>query len=753
MQDLNLDNMTEEEAIDTFLKAHTTFIGPDPEIMVNHGIAPRSAREDEIINSKEWDTNQMSLIRDRLVSNSNECWETMTQIAASPGAKWGDSVAGFWTASGDLSAVSTGGVLGFASITHYALRHINKYWKDDPTIGVNEGDAFMHNDARFGSIHPADFTTFYPVFHEGEMVCWVGCSEHLGENGAIEPGGLTANAESTYGEGLLISPVKIAENGELKRDLVTLFQNMCRDPALMFEDMKARLVVCKALAQSAKEAIAENGVEAFIASLRKSLEDVELEVRNRIREMPDGTVRAVSFGDHTLREEVLYKAQVEIRKKDDSLVFDFSGSTPEFANRTINSALGSTKTVVSGLFSAFIWPDLPRNQATISPIEFVTDNGSALAASYDAPTSISMLTLFPTFTACQVAMAKMLFAIPDIRNQIIAPWYNMINTYVYGGVNQRGQMVASISGDVNGMAGGARDNRDGEHSMAAIFAIMGDLPELEVQEEENPDVSLVGKKIMKDNQGFGKFRGGSGYYWIISPKESPLWGYASIANGSSYPNVTGLFGGYGCGTYPLCKVKDVDVFDLIDDDPTAFSSYNIADIMNNKPFEDATYVAQKAAMPFEFAQRGELYMICQGAGGGYGDVLERDPASVAKDLEDNLISSKVAKEVYGVICNDENYAVDEEETINYRNGIRADRLAKAKPYHEFCEEWSTTRPELPVPYFGSWDNKEEIYVGVNDMPSPASALTPVIMDNPELAKINKLEQENADLRAQLEARG
>ena len=30
-------------------------------------------------------------------------------------------------------------------------------------------------------------------------------------------------------------------------------------------------------------------------------------------------------------------------------------------------------------------------------------------------------------------------------------------------------------------------------------------------------------------------------------------------------------------------------------------------------------------LQFDVAKDGELYMISQGAGGGYGDVLERDP--------------------------------------------------------------------------------------------------------------------------------
>src|SRR6218665_3330068 len=214
--DLNPDERKAFESVEAFLKNQTVFIGPDPDIMRDHGLAPRTPREHALL-ARAWGRERVGLLRDRLISTCNETWQVMSAIASSPGAKWGDSITGIWTASGDLAVVSTGGVLGFASITHYAFRHIMKYWRGDPTIGVNDGDAFMHNDARWGSIHPADFATFMPVFAGGEVGGW----EWGGEKGAVGAGGLSALAESVYGEALRISPMKIAEGGELKRDLVT----------------------------------------------------------------------------------------------------------------------------------------------------------------------------------------------------------------------------------------------------------------------------------------------------------------------------------------------------------------------------------------------------------------------------------------------------------------------------------------------------------------------------------------------------
>ena len=98
----------------------------------------------------------------------------MEQTGAAPGAKWGDLTSAVYSASGDLIHISTGGVLAFASVLHYPVRFIKKYWIDEPTVGIHDGDGFIHNDARYGNIHNTDQSMIMPVFHDGELIAWVG---------------------------------------------------------------------------------------------------------------------------------------------------------------------------------------------------------------------------------------------------------------------------------------------------------------------------------------------------------------------------------------------------------------------------------------------------------------------------------------------------------------------------------------------------------------------------------------------------
>ncbi|MBI2312618.1 MAG: hydantoinase B/oxoprolinase family protein [Betaproteobacteria bacterium] len=734
----------EQALIDQFLADNVLFLGPDPEIMEDHDIAPVTEIESRAM-EKETDPAVLTLIRDRLQAGANEAFEMLEQMGAAPGAKWGDLITGVYTASGDLAVSSAGGVLLFAALVHHPVKFINKYWAGDPSVGIRPGDAFIHNDARYGNIHNTDQSLLLPIFHEGRLVAWAGATVHEGENGAIEPGGMPSLAEQVYEEGLKMSPFKVVENYELKKDLVTFLQNSVREPKLQYEDMKVKLFVCRRIEERVKSAIEEFGIDAVISSLRKGLDDVKTEVKRRVSAWPDGTVRTMVIADGTLRENCMVKINLALRKQGDELIFDFRGSSPEFANRSNNTLLSSLKGMLAQLFLVFVWPDLPRNQAVFAPIRVATDRKSALHSSYHTPNAQSMMTFFPAFTAGQAAVAKFLYGCPEKFTKVVAPWHNMIRTFIYGGITQHNEMVGNLCADLNGMGGGARADRDGEHAIAPIFAPMADLGEQELNEEEIPFIQIVSKKLMRDNQAFGKYRGGQGYEMIASSLGSPLWGFMVCCIGSKISSVPGLFGGYAAPTYPLCKVKGVDVFEIMKKDPRKFE-FSIPDIMNKRPFEGASYTSHHTGLQFEVANRGELYMITQGAGGGYGDVLERDPDLVIRDIEEGLISRETAREIYHIAYNPETLVLDREATEQARQSERASRKARGVPFKRFLEQWVTPTPPAHLPYFGCWgDDRSTIFAGGPQRRMAADAIEPVYMPNPKDVRIAELERRLKEL--------
>ena len=426
---------------------------------------------------------------------------------------------------------------------------------------MRDGDAFIHNDARYGNIHNTDQSMILPVFYEGELIAWVATIIHEGENGAKEPGGMPSSSESAYDDGIRMSPFKIVEQGRIRRDLLTFLQNSVREPKLQYQDLKVKLYSAQRIKDRLIALVDEVGREVFIASLRKSLEDIEAEARRRITELPDGTFRVNFFSDSTLRENVLLKYPCAITVKGDELIIDWRGAAPQFLNRAFNATLGTAKCGLGQALLGFFWPDLPRGISVMNPMEVLTDEGSCINPGLDAPLGQSLQGAFKTFGVTQALFAKVQYSCPEKYGSVIAPWFNQINTFLFGGVTQHGEFVGNVCADLNGMGGGARAHRDGEHSMAPFFAAMADLGEQEIIEDDVPFLQLISKKMKRDAQGFGKYRGGMGYEIAVAARGTPLWGFATVSSGSKFPAIPGLFGGYGCPTYPLAKIKGVNVFE------------------------------------------------------------------------------------------------------------------------------------------------------------------------------------------------
>jgi hypothetical protein len=164
--------------------------------------------------------------------------------------------------------------------------------------------------------------------------------------------------------------------------------------------------------------------------------------------------------------------------------------------------------------------------------------------------------------------------------------------------------------------------------------------------------------------------------------------------------------------------------------------------MNERPFKDGKYSTHPMFLGYTLAQRGELYMISQGAGGGFGDPLERDAEDVMRDMDENLISDDVAWRIYRVVYDKETLRVDADATAKARDAARKDRIAASKPFKTFMAGWVKDKPSGKVPYYGSWADPAMVHAGTPDSVHPAGQVfPPITMPNPLQVKVDKLQAE------------
>jgi acetone carboxylase alpha subunit len=333
---------------------------------------------------------------------------------------------------------------------------------------------------------------------------------------------------------------------------------------------------------------------------------------------------------------------------------------------------------------------------------------------------------------------------------ILAAQYNQPATFIYGGLTQHMEVTGNFCADINGAGQGARENQDGLHALSGCFTFMSDTGEQELLEEELPMVRLVAQTLAKDRLGLGKYRGGLGYEQMITSKGTGMWGFMTGQTGSSFSSCPGLFGGYSSSAYPICRVKGVNVFEWLKSPGNAGRfPFDIVTLMNRQPIEGGTYTADDAGITFELTSEGEIYMICQGGGGGYGDVLERDPELVMQDLRENLISDECAADIYKVVYDRPTRRVDVDSTLRARDAERAARKARGRPFQEFVKSWNKPEPPEGIPYFGSWGDGTTIYAGAGPtrVRMTGDAIRPIILPDPKDTRIARLEARIAELES------
>src|SRR5699024_8468469 len=208
-------------------------------------IDPEPKTEIEQISMDSLNIGEYEIYSEKLNQLVLEAKEVLTKIGISSMLHSGDVIVGLYTAKGDLVAAYCGVYL-HAVTTQIAIKYILKHYKDDPTIGINEGDIFYANEALYGGVHNPDQVAVMPIFHEGEIVAWSATAVHQPETGAIEPGGMPVSARSRADEGMKLPPIKLGENYAIKQDLLNMMENMVhRAPRMQVVDTKARVAACE----------------------------------------------------------------------------------------------------------------------------------------------------------------------------------------------------------------------------------------------------------------------------------------------------------------------------------------------------------------------------------------------------------------------------------------------------------------------------------------------------------------------------
>ncbi len=509
---------------------------------------------------------------------------------------------------------------------------------------VHPGDVFILNDPFQGGMHLPDIFVFKPIFRpEGEEttpIAWAGTVCHHTDVGGRVPGSNASDSTEIYQEGLRIPPLKLYDRGERNETLFALIETNVRVPVKVFGDLRAQLAACHIAEQALIELAAQYGEETLAQYMTELVDYAERMTRAAISDLPDGVY---DFLDHIDDDGIdvgrPIPLKVTITKSGDRIEVDWIGTAPQVKG-AINNTLSYTKSASYCGIRSILPQNIPTNEGVFRAIDVTAPSGTIANGVLPAACAARGLTGFRMVDCMFGALAKML------PNEVFAASDGGNTGVSIGGYY--GDRTPFIYVDFTCCAWGARPYADGLDGNSHIYANMASQP-IEVTETEQP-LQITAYEFIQAAMGPGKFRGGAPFR-----REYKLLADEAVLQVRSDRHDFRPFGLYGGGP--------------------GRPSMNYLN-----PDQNPAPLPSKLTMNIK---KGDLFRHEVAGAGGWGDPLERDPASVLKDVLNEFVSLSAARDDYGVVLAGVPLAVDEAATGALRQRISAQRNWETVPIYDW----------------------------------------------------------------------
>ncbi|NNM01014.1 MAG: hydantoinase B/oxoprolinase family protein [Gammaproteobacteria bacterium] len=584
-----------------------------------------------------------SIIRHRLFRIVDEAVITLKNVSGSAITNEGhDLMVSLYRADGSLLMGGVGFLHHLTSAAEACKAIIRRF-----SGRIEEGDVYLLNDPYTAALHTSDVYLVAPVHFEGELVGWSACFVHVYDIGAKNPGGFCPDADSIYIEGFSSPGIRLVRGGVVNQDVMDTLLNMVRSPEMVALDISS-MIACNNVARERMLALIEKyGMEQVDEACKNLIELSETQLRARLRELPDGRWQSrqyLNVGDEVSR------VLLTMTKQDDTLHFDFTGSSPQSAH-----AINCTKWASLGGLFAPLFPllcyDITWNEGVIRPITMTAPEGSIVNCTRPAPVSVATVGAIQSVNnAACAAIGKCLASSEKYRREATAVWHANHFAIFKFGRNQHNRDAIGILTETFAGAGGARTFADGVEVGGEVPNPISRMANIETIENAFP-VLYRYRRLYRDSGGPGYYRGGAGMELALTPHDAPDGGihYVVSGKGAMFPMSDGLAGGYPGA-------------------PNAYVWHH-----GNGAGNDAAQAVDWGVFPL---MGHDTLEVRWNGGGGVGDPLKRPAGSVAADVNSGLVSAAAAREVYGVVLKDDG-EVDDAATGQLRGERLAARAAGA----------------------------------------------------------------------------
>ncbi len=550
---------------------------------------------------------QRQIMWNRLIAVVEEQAQIMIRTAFSTTVREaGDLSAGIFDRQGRMMAQAVTGTPGHVNSMAESVGH---FLKKFPLHTMRPGDHYITNDPWLGTGHLHDLTVVTPAFHNGVAVGVFANTAHVIDIGGL---GMGPEGRSVFEEGMYIPIVKCFDQGEPNETFFDFMRAGSRLPVELEGDIYSLCACNDAGARRLVEMMAEFEMDSldpladFIFDLSRRATLVE------IARLPRGVFGGEIWSDG-YEEPVKLQASMEIL--DDAIEVDFAG-TSGLSSRGINVPPAYCRAYASFGIKCVVAPEIPNNWASLAPFRMKIPEGCILNAPRPYPVSVRHVIghLLP-----DLMMGCLHQAVPD---RVTAEGASSLwNPPLRGGSSVSGQARGNkpVIGDFeiitfNSGGTGARPTADGLDATAFPSGVRT----MPVEATENvAPVVLWRKELKPDSGGAGRTRGGVGQIMEIATK-----GDLEFAVNASFDRI---------GHAPKGREAGLD---------------GAAGVVK---FKSGVLLRTKG---YQIIPDGDRLILELPGGAGMGDPATRDPAAVARDVRDGLVSAENARALYKVGATD-----------------------------------------------------------------------------------------------------
>ena len=551
---------------------------------------------------------RLQVMWNRLIAVVEEQAQTMIRTAFSTTVREaGDLSAGIFDVRGRMLAQAVTGTPGHVNSMMESVGH---FLAKFPAHAMRPGDHFITNDPWLGTGHLHDLTVVTPAFHDGRIVGLFANTAHV-----IDVGGLGFGPEgrSVFEEGLYIPIVRCFSEGRPNETFFDFIRAGSRLPVELEGDIYS-LCACneegaRRLAQMMAEFALDDLEPLAEMIFANSLRATEAEIAR----LPRGTWHAELHSDGYEQPVVLHAA---LTVEDEGIAVDFAG-TSGLSSRGINVPAAYCRAYASFGIKVVVAPEVPNNWASLRRFRFAIPDDCILNAPRPYPVSVRHVIgqLLP-----DLMMGCLHQAVPD---RVAAEGSSALwNPPLRGGGSVSGQGGGNrrVPPDFeiitfNSGGTGARRTLDGLDGTAFPSGVRT-MP-VEATENAAP-VVFWRKELRPDSGGAGRTRGGLGQIMEIAAKHDLEFAVNAVFDRVANAPRGRDGGGGGAAGAVLLKSG-----------------------------------ATLRTKGFQIIPEGDRLVLHLPGGGGMGDPTARDPALVARDVRDGLVSEAAARDVYKVALTDD----------------------------------------------------------------------------------------------------